>query len=280
LMGVGIGLANKAGVLNVGGEGQYLMGAIVATSLALATQEVLPEWLGLLLSTAGAILIGATWAALAGFLKAYMEVNEIIATIIMNWLAFRLLQWALRGPLKDPTSPHWPMTPPLRPSFPELVPGTTLHVGFVMAIFMAILTHFILYKTVLGYKLRLTSFRDVAIYGGIDVRKMILLALTYSGGLAGLAGALDVLGTFHFLYEGISIGLGYTAIVVMLVGKSDPLLIIPSAIMFGSIYNGLTYLQAAIGVSYTLAKAIEGTIYIVFLVVDLFTRFRVKVMLR
>jgi simple sugar transport system permease protein len=281
LMAVGIGLALNAGVLNIGGEGQYIIGAIVATAIVIATQDFLPLPVSLILALIGSLVAGALWALVAGVLKAYMGVNEVITTIMMNVLAFRLLQWVLRGPLKNPLSEAWPMSPPLKPHLPELVPGTTFNIGFPLALLVAILTQFILYKTTIGYKIRITGANvDAALYGGINVKNIVILAFMYSGALCGLAGAVDILGVFHFLYEGISIGLGYTSVVVALVGRSVPVLIIPASLMFGCIYNGFTHLQSALGVSYTLSKAIEGVIYLVILVIHLLIEYRVKVLVR
>jgi simple sugar transport system permease protein len=280
-MAVGIGLAINARVLNIGGEGQYIIGAIVATAIALATQDTMPEYLSLLLSLMTALIAGAMWAIIPGILKAYMGVNEIITSVMMNILAFRLLQWLLRGPLKNPLSEAWPMSPPLKPMLIELVPGSTLNVGFIIALIIAVFTYILLYKTVEGYKVRATgSNPDAATYGGIDVKKVMVYVSMYSGALCGLAGAVDILGVFHFLYEGISIGLGYTSVVVALVGKANPLLIIPASIMFGAIYNGFTHLQSAIGVSYTLSKGIEGLIYLVILLITVFVEYRVKVIVK
>jgi len=281
LMAVGIGLAFNAGILNIGGEGQYIVGAITATAIALATQDSLPIIVSLFLSLLGAAVMSMLWAAVAGLLKAYMGVNEVITTIMMNVLAFKLLQWLLRGPLRNPRAEAWPMSPPLEPKLLELIPGTTFNIGFVVALSIAILTYVILYRTSQGYKIRAVGANpDAALYGGINARKITVYAIMYSGALCGLAGAIDVLGVFHFLYEGISVGLGYTSIVVALVGRSNPLLIIPASFMFGGIYSGFVHLQSALGVSYTLSKAIEGVIYLVILIVNMLAEYKVKVLVR
>jgi ABC-type uncharacterized transport system permease subunit len=280
-MAVGIGLSFKANVLNIGAEGQYLMGAIAATAIAMVTQDSLPLIISLAFCLLGAAAIGALWASVAGYLRAYMGVNEIITTVMMNILAFKILQWLLRGPLKNPASQQWPMSPPLKTSIAELVPGTTLNAGFILALLISIWTYFLLYRTVQGYKIRVVgSNPSAATYGGINVRRTMVYAIMYSGALAGLAGAVDVLGVFHFLYEGISIGLGYTSVVVALIGKTDPLLIVPASILFGITYNGFTHMQSALGVPYTLSKSVEGMIYLFILLIDVLTRYRIKVIVK
>ncbi len=278
LMATGIAVSNRAGVLNIGAEGQYIMGAIAATWITLLVQEILPAPLSVTLSLILAALIGGAWALFAAVLKAYMKVNEIVTTVIMNWLALRILQWLLRGPLKSPTAQEWPMSPPLNAVLPSIIPGTRLHAGFLIAIAMAIVAYYLLFRTNVGFKLRVTGeSTDVATYAGYSVTKYVLISMAFSGAMAGLAGAGEVLGVFKFLYEGIAVGLGYTAIIVALVGKNHPLSIIPSAFMFGVIYNGMTYLQSATGLTYTFSKTLEGLIYLFVLITEVFIVYRIKV---
>jgi ABC-type uncharacterized transport system permease subunit len=276
-MGVGIAFSNRASVLNIGAEGQYIVGAIAATWVTILLQNAAPSALSVTAAIVMAALIGGLWALFAAVLKAYLGINEIITTVIMNWLAFRLLQWLLRGPLKNPEAQQWPMSPPLTATLPALIPGTRLHVGFLLALLLAIILYYVMFRTNVGFKLRVTGENpDVATYAGYDVVKYILISMAISGGMAGLAGSVEVLGVFKFLYEGIAVGLGYTAIIVALVGKNHPLGVIFSAFMFGIIYNGMTYLQAATGLTYTFSKSLEGLIYIFVLIVEVFVVYRVR----
>ncbi len=277
LMGVGIAFSNRAGVLNIGAEGQYIMGAIAATWVTLALQYVVPAPISVTAAVIMATIIGAAWATFAGALKAYMGVNEIVTTVIMNWLAFRLLQWLLRGPLKSPTAQQWPMSPPLEAAYP-MIPGTRIHIGFIIAILAAIASYYLLFHTNIGFKLRVAGQKpEVATYAGYRVKTYFLLSMALSGGLAGLAGAGEVLGMFRYLYEGIAVGLGYTAIIVALVGKNHPIGVIFSAFMFGVIYNGMTYLQAATGLTYTFSRTLEGMIYIFVLLAEVLILYRIRV---
>ncbi len=278
LMATGIAISNKCGVLNVGAEGQFIMGALATTWMAVLFQENLPSPLIALMGIITSLAAGASWGGIAGYLKAKMGINEVVTTVMMNWLAFKLMQWLLRGPLRSPLSQMWPMSPPIKPKMPIILPGTRLHAGFIIALLVAIGGYYLLFKTNLGFKMRACGQNpSSALYAGYDVERITLISMMISGGLAGLAGSIEVMGVFHVLYEGIAVGLGYTAIVVALVGKNHPIAIIPSSLMFGVIYNGVVYLQAATGVTYTLSKAMEGMIYLFVLVSELFVRYRIRV---
>lgn len=276
-MGVGIAFSNKAGVLNIGAEGQYIVGAIAATWVTMLLQNAVPGAISVTAAITLAAVIGGVWALFAAVLKAYLGINEIITTVIMNWLAFRLLQWLLRGPLKNPQAQQWPMSPPLTATLPVIIPGTRLHAGFLLALILAFILYYVMFRTNVGFKLRVTGENpEVATYAGYSVIKYVLISMALSGAMAGIAGSVEVLGVFKFLYEGIAVGLGYTAIIVALVGKNHPLGVIFSAFMFGIIYNGMTYLQAATGLPYTFSKSLEGLIYIFVLIAEVFVLYRVR----
>lgn len=278
LMAVGIAFSNRSGVLNVGAEGQYLVGAIATTAVALYLQSVNAHVIiALIVSLATGALAGALWASVAGFMRAYFEINEVVVTVIMNWLAFKIMQWLLRGPLKNPLSQMWPMSPPIDIKLPMILPETRLHAGFVLSIFMALLTYYILFKTKLGFMARVLGTNIYAArYSGIPVRPLIVFSMAYSGALAGLAGGIEILGVFHFLYEGIAVGLGYTSIITSLLGRNHPLGIIGSSLIFGIIYNGVVYLQSATGLTYTFSKAVEGLIYIFFMLFSILVFYKIE----
>ena len=277
-MGVGIAFSNRAGILNIGAEGQYIMGAIAATWVTLLAENLLPAGISILASLAIGAIVGGVWALFAGVLKAYLGINEIVTTVTMNWIAFRILQWLLRGPLKNPTAQAWPMSPPLKATLPIIFPGTRLHAGFLIALFMAIIAYYVLFKTDTGFKLRVIGqSTEVGRYSGYSVAKYMLISMMFSGAMAGLAGSVEILGVFKFLYEGIAVGLGYTAIIVSLVGKDHPLAIIPSAFLFGIIYNGASYLQAATGLPYTFSKAVEGLIYLFILISEVLILYKIEI---
>lgn len=282
LMAVGIAFSNRSGVLNVGSEGQYLMGAVATTAVALYLQSIgVNPVVVLIISVISGATAGALWASVAGFMKAYFEINEIVVTVIMNWLALKIMQWLLRGPLKNPLSQMWPMSPPIGVKLPVILPGTRLHAGFILALGIALLTYYILFKTKVGFMVRvLGSNPNAAKYSGLPVKKLLVFSLAYSGALAGLAGGIEILGVFHFLYEGIAVGLGYTSIIASLLGRNHPIGIIGSSLIFGMIYNGTVYLQSATGLTYTFSKAVEGLIYIFFMLFTILILYEVKLVVK
>lgn len=282
LMGVGIAFSNRSGILNVGAEGQYLFGAIATTATALYLQSMgMDAGITLIASMFAGALAGAFWAFIAGFMRAYFEINEIVVTVIMNWLAFKIMQWLLRGPLKNPLSEMWPMSPPINAKLPSLLPESRLHVGFLIAICIALMTYYLLFRTKLGFMIRvLGNNPHAAKYAGFPVKNLIVFSMMYSGALAGLAGGIEVLGVFHFLYEGIAVGLGYTSIITSLIGRNHPIGVIGSSLIFGMIYNGSVYLQSATGLTYTYSKAVEGLIYLFFMLFTVLVLYRVKLVVR
>ncbi|MEZ0394109.1 MAG: ABC transporter permease [Desulfurococcaceae archaeon] len=277
LMAVGIAVSNRAGVFNVGAEGQYVVGAMAATSVALALQAMnVSSDATLLAAMVVAAVAGGAWGLFAGALRAYLGINEIVTTVIMNWLAYRIMQWALRGPLKLPGPQMWPMSPPILASIPTF-PGTSISTAIAIALGIALFSYFMLFRSEAGYKIRAVGHNPAAsAYAGINVRKLMALSMLYSGMMAGLAGAVEVLAFLHYLFEGIFVGLGYTAILVALVGANNPIGIIASSLFFGIIYTGNTYLQAATGLTYTFSKALEGLIYLFVLVGTLLTSYRIR----
>ncbi|AFK51194.1 inner-membrane translocator [Thermogladius calderae 1633] len=277
LMATGIAISNRAGVLNVGAEGQYIVGAILATYVAVELQQTLHPALVVVLAMLLAAVGGALWAAIPGVLRGYMNVNEVVTTVILNWLAYRILQWIIRGPLRLPGPQLYPMSPPVTATLPILEPSSGLNAGLVIAVALAVFSYFLLFNTEVGFKIRVTgSNPDLARYAGFGVERVIVLSMGYSGALAGIAGGVEVLGNLHYLFEGISIGLGYTSIIVSLVARDHPLGVIAASIMFGTIYSGSSFLQTATHLTYTFSKALEGLIYLFVLVTTLFAFYEIK----
>jgi simple sugar transport system permease protein len=277
LMGTGIAISNRAGVLNVGAEGQYIIGTILATYIAISYQQMLPPQLTLLLAMLAAMLGGALWAMIAGVLKGFMNVNEVVTTVILNWLAYRILQWIIRGPLRLPGPQLYPMSPPIATTLPVIEQSSGLNAGLIVALALAIFSYYLLFYSKAGFEIRVTgSNPELAKYAGFNVSKVIVLSMAYSGALAGIAGGVEVLGNLHYLFEGISIGLGYTSIIVSLVARDHPLGVIAASIMFGTIYSGSSFLQTATHLTYTFSKALEGLIYLFVLVTTLFAFYEIK----
>jgi len=249
--GLGVALAFKGGLFNIGGEGQLALGAVFSAVIGYA----LPEWLGVdipaIIHLPLAIIVGmgmgALWAAIVGFLKAYTGGHEVINTIMMNYIALNTISFLLNGPLKDRDPNNVIARTPLiaeSARIPNIFEGLRVHWGFVLALLAAYLVWWMLNKTTLGFEIRTVGLNpDAAKYAGINVKRTIIVTMDLSGMLAGLAGALEVTGLNYRHELGFSIGYGFDAIAIALLGKSHPLGVVLAAILFAAMRNGATRMQ-------------------------------------
>lgn len=271
-VGIGICVSFRGGVINIGGEGQLIAGALGATMVALAMPEW-PGWIGIILSLAMGTFAGAVFGAIPGYLKAYLKVNEILSTVMMNAIAVQGMNFLLAGPLIDPVQiergTRIPESARLAYVFdlPRLVP-TRLHAGFPLALALAIIVWFLLWRTTIGYRIRAVGLNpNAARYAGIPVKPYAALALTISGALAGLGAAVQVLGLHHRMFtDGSAAGFtgnaGYNGIVVALFGGLHPLGTIPASILFGALLVGANKLQRTVQVPSALALTLNGLVVI------------------
>ncbi len=272
LVGVGITIAFRANVINIGGEGQMILGAIFSTGLILALPDMSRFILIPLVILAG-LAGGALWGAIPGALKAYFGVSEILSTIMLNLVAAQLMNYLLRGPFIDPNSNQLgaiPQTERLSEGsdLPILI-GSRLHAGPLIAILAAVAAYVLLWRTTAGYRLRAVGLNpDASRYGGMPVKRSIVLALTFSGALAGLAGALLVFGSesHRFVTDGSAAGFtgsaGFNGIVTALFGALHPLWTIPSSFLFGGLLVGANSLQRAVQVPQALIVALNGLVVV------------------
>src|SRR5512144_3342725 len=228
LVALGICISFRGDVINIGGEGQMIIGAIFGTWVGL-TFTSLPGWLVITLAMLMGFLGGAIWGGIPGFLKAYFRVNEILSTVMMNAIAVQLMNFLLRGPLIDPSQAELaskiPQTARLLEAFrlPRLAP-TRLHLGALIAVILAVLVYILLWRTILGYRIRAVGQNpQAARYAGIKVQRYIVLALLFSGAFAGLAGATQVFGVnYRMITDGSASGFtgsaGFNGIVAALFG--------------------------------------------------------------
>jgi simple sugar transport system permease protein len=270
-------------VLNIGGEGQLIMGALAATLVAI-NMTWAPGWLIIVLALIFGFLGGALWGGIAGFLKARLDVNEILSTIMLNAIAVQLMNYLLAGPLIDPVQiergTRIPETArfPIASDLPRLVP-TRLHLGFALAIVLAFVVWILLWRTTIGYRIRAVGLNiNAARFAGIPVGTYAMLALTLSGALAGLGGAVQVLGLHHRMFtDGSAAGFtgsaGFNGIVTALFGGLHPLGTIPSSIIFGGLLVGANKLQRTVQVPSSLAIALNGLI-VIFVVATQIWRYR------
>lgn len=272
LVGIGICISYRGNVVNIGGEGQMIMGAILSTWIAL-TFTNLPGWLMILIGMLAGVVGGSIWGGIPGLLKAYFNVNEILSTVMMNAIAVQIMNYLLRGPMIDPVqakaSSQIPQTARLVEAYrlPRLAP-TRLHLGLLIAIILAVMVYILLWRTTLGYRIRAVGQNQPASrYGGIDVKRNIVYALLFSGAFAGLAGAMQVFGVnYRMITDGSATGFtgnaGFNGIVAALFGQLHPLLTIPASVLFGSLLVGANSMQRAVQVPSSLITALNGLVVV------------------
>jgi ABC-type uncharacterized transport system permease subunit len=272
LVALGICISFRGDVINIGGEGQMIVGAILATWVGL-TFTTWPGWLVIILSLLAGFLGGAIWGGIPGFLKAYFNVNEILSTVMMNAIAVQLMNFLLRGPMIDPAQAELaskiPQTARLLEAFrlPRLSP-TRLHLGALLAVILAVLVYILLWRTVLGYRIRAVGQNpDASRYAGINVKRYVVLALLLSGAFAGLAGAVQVYGVnYRMITDGSASGFtgsaGFNGIVAALFGQLHPIWSIPASILFGALLVGANKMQRVVQVPSALVIALNGLVVV------------------
>jgi general nucleoside transport system permease protein len=259
LSGCAVAIAFRAGVFNIGAEGQLLVGAAAATATALAASSVGP--LVLPVALAFGALGGALWASIAAVLRSRFGVLEVISTIMLNFVALYAVSYLVRGILQEPTHAY-PQTSPIAvvARLPRIPGGGRLHVGLLLALAAVATAGWLLRHTAWGFRLIAVgeSPSAAASAGRIDVGAVTTRALVVSGALAGLAGAVEVQGVTYALYENISPGYGYTAIAVALLAGLDPWRVGLSALLFAALEAGAGAMQRDAGVPSTLVSVIES----------------------
>lgn len=282
LVGVGICVAFRAGVINIGGEGQIIAGAIVATLVALAVPALPSVILIPLVLIAGAIG-GGIWGAIPGALKAYAGVNEILSTIMMNIIAAQLMSFLLQDLLIEEGAIKIQQTKRLSENadLPLLPGGTRLHLGVLIAIGVAVLGYYLLFRSVAGMRLRAVGHNpDAARYAGLAVKRSVVRALAISGACAGIAGAVLVFGSqsHRLIGEGgaaaFTQNAGFNGIVAALFGGLHPLATVPASFLFGGMLTGGIEMQRELQVPAALILAINGVV-VVFVVGSLRWRSRI-----
>lgn len=272
LVALGICISFRGDVINIGGEGQMIVGALLATWVGL-TLTSLPGWLVITFAMLAGFLGGAIWGGIPGVLKAYFRVNEILSTIMMNAIAVQLMNFLLRDAMIDPVQAERaskiPQTARLLDAFqlPRLIP-TRLHLGALIAVILAVLVYILLWRTTLGYRIRAVGQNpNASRYAGIKVPRYIVLSLLLSGAFAGLAGATQVFGVnYRMITDGSSSGFtggaGFNGIVAALFGQLHPIWSIPASILFGALLVGANSMQRVVQVPSALITALNGLVVV------------------
>ena len=264
LVALGFILANAAGLVSIGGEGQIFMGGSAAVAMALAAKD-LPRPLPLVLALVAGFAGGGAWSAIAGWLKARLGVNEVIATLLLNYIAINATEFFVdqKGLLRDgdaePQSAEVPGAARLGRLLPHSV--SRLHAGVIMAVIAAFAVWFLLRRTVPGFRIRMLGHNAaMAARSGVSLRSMSVRVMFAAGGLAGLAGSSMLLGEQYRLRPNFSPGYGFDGIAVALIANNNPLAAIPAAVLFGALRAGGNLLEAKVQVPQSLVIVIQGTI--------------------
>lgn len=258
LTGLAVAICFRAGVWNIGAEGQLLAGALVATAVATRFLSEAPAAILLPAVIVSGAFGGAVFGAIAGALRAGRGVSEVISTILLNFVAIQLVALAVHGPLQE-VSGAYPKSDPF-PVAALLPTAGRLHLGIAAAFVLALAAQWLVFRTPFGYRLRAVGHSPrAARFAGISPERISFAALAVAGAFAGLAGAFEVSGVTGRLYEGISPGHGYTAIAVALVARLHPLAVIPSALFFGGLEAGAGAMQRTAGVPAVVTQIVQGT---------------------
>jgi len=280
LTGLGISIAFRMLFWNIGAEGQLAMGGIAAAYVALFLSDRLPPLLVIPTMFVLAALAGALWGLIPAVLKAAIGVNEILTTLMMNYIAILLVEYLYLGPWRDPEGYGFPGSAP----FPEVawLPRLTgrVHAGLIIAILAAALLWFILARTRWGYEIRVIGENArAARYTGISIGRNVVLVMLLSGGLAGLAGMAEVAGLTRRLY-GLTVGYGYTAIIVAWLANLNPWGVLLVAFLMGALLVGGDQIQIAMQTPAAVALALQGAILFFVLGGSIFVNYRVRVIRR
>ena len=270
LAGLAVSVAFRAGILNIGAEGQLLVGAAAATAIS-GTLVGVPWSIGIVVMLLAGAIAGGAWAAIAGALRLRFGVLEVISTIMLNFVAQYLTGWLVRGPLQEPTQVN-PQSATLVPELqmPVLLEGTRLHAGVLLVVVVAIGVWWWLRSTASGFRLRAVGATPTAAAsaGGIDVPRTMFGAFLVSGLLAGLAGSVEYTGITYALYENFSPGYGYTAIAVALLARLHPLGVLATALLFGALQAGANAMQRDAGVPSVVVSVVEALLILLVMAAD------------
>jgi simple sugar transport system permease protein len=267
--GLAVSVAFSGSLWNIGAEGQLLAGALAASACGIHLAHW-PRPLAIAVVLGAGVIAGAAWGALSGWLRARYQVNEVISTIMLNYIAIQTVSWAVHGPLME-ASGAYPASQPL-PSAACLyryLPPSRLNAGMILAVALAPVCYVWLFHTNSGFELRAVGKNQrAAAFFGIPVARVTVLTMALSGAMAGLGGAVQVSAISHRLFERFSPGWGYEAIAVALVARLNPLAVLASALFFGALDNGAQAIQRAQGVSPVLVQATQGLVIFMLLAFD------------
>jgi len=278
LIGVGLAIGFKANVWNIGAEGQYVMGGLAGTGVALATWGMTGWWILPLMCIAG-IAGGAAYAGIPALLKTRFNVNEILSSLMLTYVAIQVLYYLMRGPWKDPDGFNFPQTRLFSDDqiLPTVVSDTVVHLGVPLAFLVAVAAWFVMTRSVFGFQIRVVGAAPAAArYGGFNSKKTIWAALMAGGGLAGFAGILEAAGPFGQMVPQFPTGYGFTAIIVAFLGRLHPIGIVLAGIILAVTYVGGELAQSSIGLPGAATGVFQAMLLFFLLATDVLVKYRVK----
>lgn len=278
LCALGLSIGFRANIWNIGAEGQFIAGAIAATGVGL----YLAHWPGvsLVLMMLAGIIGGALWASIAALLKTHFNTNEILVSLMLVYVAELLVSWVVFGPWKDPQGFNFPQTqmfdaPAL---LPTLIDGTRLNLAFSFAIALLIAGHILMYRSHLGFKMRVAGEApEAARYAGFSANTMVWIGLLAGGACAGLAGMAEVAGPMGQLTDKVGSGYGFAAIIVAFVGRLSPIGIFFAALLMALFYIGGEQAQQYLALPSSISKVFQGMLLFYLLATDVLIRYRIKI---
>jgi len=278
LIALGLGVCFRSNVWNIGAEGQYIMGAIAASGVALLADKTTGGWIVVALLMAG-VLGGMAWAGLTALLRDRFHANEILVSLMLVYVAVQVLGYLVFGPWKDPQGYNFPQTKTFEAvtRIPKLMDGSRVHLGLVLALVGVALSWVFLFRTRAGFAQQVGGLAPAAArYAGFSARRALWTALLVSGGLAGLAGALEVAGPIGQLTPYVPAGYGFAAIIVAFVGRLHPVGMVFSALLMSMFYIGGELAQSRLGLPKSLTGVFQGLLLFSLLACDTLVNYRLR----
>jgi ABC-type uncharacterized transport system permease subunit len=277
MIALGLAIGFRANVWNIGAEGQYVMGAIAGTGVALLTYDMTGWWILPAMMLAG-ILGGMAWAAIPAFLRVKLQVSEILTSLMLTYVAVQFLYFLVRGPWKDPGGFNFPQTRMFTAdqTLPTVLEGTLVHLGIPAALVLAVIAWLLLEKTTAGYAIKVVGLAPAAArHGGFSAARTTWATMLASGALAGLAGLFEAAGPFGQLTPQFPVGYGFTAIIVAFLGRLNPLGIVFGGIVLAGTYVGGEIAQSTVRLPQAATGLFQATLLFMLLATDVLVRWRI-----
>ncbi|MBE6989771.1 MAG: ABC transporter permease [Ruminococcaceae bacterium] len=267
IMGLGISIGVRGGFSNLGGDGQFYVGAITAVCVGLYLPQTLPAPVIWLLAILVSVISAGLYGGLAGWMRSRFNTNEVIITIMMNYVAQYVVSWLVSGPLQAPGG--IPQTRAIATNYyiPKLMVGSRAHWGIVLALVLAVLVHYLFKRTTMGFKIEaLGASPEAARYAGINSKLYTVLILAISGAFCGLAGMIEVYGTYYRVLDGITSSFGFTAMLIALLAQLNPFAVILGSVFISVLTVGANSMQIALNVPTSIVNVLQSLIIVFILI--------------